>query len=137
MVTLPENLPEHEFFNDLQPLGWMHTQPNEDPHLSPRFEVYLAFFGFFRASYDLIHGTNCIVLIGSNITCQDSGDNKQWDGEKCIILACSFTPGSCSLTAYKLAPSDYEWPSGDATTRTMEETHMDIFQFITRRFRCF
>jgi hypothetical protein len=46
MVTLPENLPEHEFFNDLQPLGWMHTQPNEDPHLSPRFEVYLAFFWF-------------------------------------------------------------------------------------------
>lgn len=35
--------------------------------------------------------------------------NKQWDGEKCIILTCSFTPGSCSLTAYKLTPSGYEW----------------------------
>ena len=22
---------------------------------------------------------------------------------------CSFTPGSCSLTAYKLTPSGYEW----------------------------
>ncbi|RRT80056.1 hypothetical protein B296_00007818 [Ensete ventricosum] len=32
-------------------------------------------------------------------------NNKQWDGEKCIILTCSFTPGSCSLTAYKLTPS--------------------------------
>lgn len=36
-------------------------------------------------------------------------NNKQWDGEKCIILTCSFTPGSCSLTAYKLTPSGYEW----------------------------
>ncbi|KAK6912228.1 Pre-mRNA-processing-splicing factor 8, U6-snRNA-binding [Dillenia turbinata] len=36
-------------------------------------------------------------------------NNKQWDGEKCIILTCSFTPGSCSLTAYKLAPTGYEW----------------------------
>lgn len=36
-------------------------------------------------------------------------NNKQWDGEKCIILTCSFTPGSCSLTAYKLTPTGYEW----------------------------
>ena len=36
-------------------------------------------------------------------------NNKQWDGEKCIVLTCSFTPGSCSLTAYKLTPSGYEW----------------------------
>jgi len=26
-----------------------------------------------------------------------------------IVLYCSFTPGSCSLTAYKLTPSGYEW----------------------------
>lgn len=24
-------------------------------------------------------------------------------------LLCSFTPGSCTLTAYKLTPSGYEW----------------------------
>ncbi|KAG5028466.1 hypothetical protein JHK87_011980 [Glycine soja] len=29
-------------------------------------------------------------------------NNNQWDGEKCIIFTCSFTPGSCSLTAYSL-----------------------------------
>ena len=26
-----------------------------------------------------------------------------------IIITCSFTPGSCSLTAYKLTPSGFEW----------------------------
>ncbi|CAD5317711.1 unnamed protein product [Arabidopsis thaliana] len=36
-------------------------------------------------------------------------NNKQWDGEKCIILTCSFTPGSCSLTSYKLTQTGYEW----------------------------
>jgi pre-mRNA-processing factor 8 len=35
--------------------------------------------------------------------------HKSWDGERCIVITASFTPGSCSLTAYKLTPSGYEW----------------------------
>ncbi|KAI6689937.1 hypothetical protein NL676_026765 [Syzygium grande] len=81
-VNLPSALPEHDFLNDLEPLGWMHTQPNELPQLSPQ---------------DLTNHARVLE------------NNKQWDGEKCIILTCSFTPGSCSLTAYKLTPSGYEW----------------------------
>ena len=34
---------------------------------------------------------------------------KSWDGERCIVITCSFTPGSCTLTAYKLTPPGYEW----------------------------
>ncbi len=34
---------------------------------------------------------------------------KSWDGERCITVTASFTPGSCSLTAYKLTPGGYEW----------------------------
>ncbi|BAS96341.1 Os06g0167000, partial [Oryza sativa Japonica Group] len=89
MVTLPANLPEHEFLNDLEPLGWMHTQPNEAPQLSPQ---------------DLTSHAKILE------------NNKQWDGEKCIILTCSFTPGSCSLTAYKLTPSGYEWGRSNKDT---------------------
>ncbi|XP_008795869.1 pre-mRNA-processing-splicing factor 8A [Phoenix dactylifera] len=81
-VHLPSALPEHDFLNDLEPLGWMHTQPNELPQLSPQDVT-----------------SHARILENS----------KQWDGEKCIILTCSFTPGSCSLTAYKLTPSGYEW----------------------------
>lgn len=43
-------------------------------------------------------------------------NNKQWDGEKSIILTCSFTPGSCSLTAYKLTPTGYEWGRANKDT---------------------
>lgn len=35
--------------------------------------------------------------------------HKSWDGERCILITCSFTPGSVSLTAYKLTPAGYEW----------------------------
>ena len=81
-VHLPAGLPEHEYLNELEPLGWLHTQPNELPQLSPQ---------------DLTSHARILE------------NNKQWDGEKCIILTCSFTPGSCSLTAYKLTPTGYEW----------------------------
>ena len=53
-------------------------------------------------------------------------EHSAWDGEKTVIITCrfiksshffnvgkkiysSFTPGSCSLTAYKLTPSGFEW----------------------------
>ncbi|KAK8914653.1 hypothetical protein KSP39_PZI024034 [Platanthera zijinensis] len=88
-VNLPSALPEHEFLNDLEPLGWMHTQPNELPQLAPQ-------------------DVTCHARVLEN--------NKQWDGEKCIVLTCSFTPGSCSLTAYKLTPTGYEWGRANKDT---------------------
>ena len=81
-VNLPKKLPEHELLNDLEPLGWIHTQPTETTQL---------------AYQD--------VLQHSKIMSQ----SKSWDGEKTICLSVSFTPGSCSLSAYKLTPQGYEW----------------------------
>ena len=81
-VHLPNLLPQHEYLKDMEPLGWMHTQPNELPQLSPQ---------------DIT--THAKVMT----------DNPSWDGEKTICITCSFTPGSVSLTAYKLTPSGYEW----------------------------
>ena len=81
-VLLPRQLPEHENLKDLEPLGWMHTQPNELPQLSP----------------------NDVAMHAKTLE-----NNESWDGEKCVIMTCSFTPGSVSLTAYKLTPDGYEW----------------------------
>ncbi|CAG0915719.1 unnamed protein product [Notodromas monacha] len=81
-VNLPHTLPNHEYLKDLEPLGWMHTQPNELPQLSP---------------HDIT--THARIM----------SDNPAWDGEKTIVITCSFTPGSVSLTAYKLTPSGFEW----------------------------
>jgi len=81
-VTLPHMLPDHEYLKDLEPLGWMHTQPNELPQLAPQDVT-----------------THAAILEG----------NKTWDMDKAILITCSFTPGSCSLTAYKLTSTGYEW----------------------------
>jgi len=81
-VNLPSTLPEHDYLSDLEPLGWIHTQPNESPQLQPQ---------------DVTQHAKILE------------QNSSWDGEKCIILTCSFTPGSCSLTSYKITPAGYEW----------------------------
>ncbi|KAH1004184.1 hypothetical protein HUJ04_003975 [Dendroctonus ponderosae] len=81
-VHLPNTPPNHPFLKDMEPLGWIHTQPNELPQLSPQ---------------DITTHAKLMT------------DNAAWDGEKTIIITCSFTPGSCSLTAYKLTPSGFEW----------------------------
>ena len=82
-VTLPHRLPESpDYLADLEPLGWIHTQPSELPQLPPQD-----------------------VLMHSRIM----SENKVWDGEKTVIMTCSFTPGSCSMSAYKLTPQGFEW----------------------------
>ncbi len=35
-VNLPHTLPEHDYLRDLEPLGWLHTQPNEQPQMAPQ-----------------------------------------------------------------------------------------------------
>ena len=35
-VNLPASLPEHDYLKDLEPLGWLHTQPNELPQMAPQ-----------------------------------------------------------------------------------------------------
>ncbi|CAK9297987.1 unnamed protein product [Gordionus sp. m RMFG-2023] len=87
-VHLPNALPDHEYLKEMEPLGWIHTQPNELPQLSPQD-----------------------ITLHSKIM----ASNPEWDGEKTIIITCSFTPGSCSLTAYKLTPSGFEWGKGNAS----------------------
>merc|ERR1719454_2385200 len=89
-VHIPDQLPQHEYLRDLEPLGWVHTQPNESPQLSPQD-----------------------VVLHAKIM----SDNSTWDGEKCIIITVSFTPGSVSLTAYKLTPAGYEWGRQNVDTK--------------------
>jgi len=81
-VNLPNMLPKHKFLEELEPLGWIHTQPNELPQLAPQ---------------DIT--THAKIM----------ADNEEWALDKTAIITCSFTPGSCSLTAYKLTASGFEW----------------------------
>ncbi|CAF2273913.1 unnamed protein product [Rotaria magnacalcarata] len=66
----------------MEPLGWIHTQLDELPQLSPQ---------------DIT--THAKIM----------NDHASWDREKTIIITCSFTSGSVSLKAYKLTPAGYDW----------------------------
>jgi len=83
-VSLPNQLPEHKYLGELEPLGWIHTQPNELPQQQ-------------LAAQDVIQHARIMA------------ENKSWSGDKTIVITCSFTAGSCSLTAYKLTPAGFEW----------------------------
>ena len=75
-VTIPESLPSHEYLDDLEPLGWIHTQPRELPYLSPED-----------------------VTMHAKIIQRQGGDDNNgvlWDPDAAICLTCSFTPASCT-----------------------------------------
>lgn len=100
-VHIPKRIPQHEYLNDvMEPLGWIHTQPNELPQLSPQD-----------------------VTLHSRIMTE----NKEWDGDKTIVITCSFTPGSCSLTAFKLTPSGYEWGRQNTDTGNNPKGYLPTF----------
>ena len=83
-VNLPNLLPDssNPHLTDLEPLGWIHTQPTELPQLAP----------------------SDVILHSKFLS-----DNKSWDPQTAVCITCSFTPGSCSLTSYRLTPAGYEW----------------------------
>lgn len=91
-VTLPNRFPESEYLKDLEPLGWIHTQPNEVPQLPHT---------------DVIQHAKML------------NDNKDWDLEKSIIITCSITPGSCSLVAYRLTPKGLDWGKANKDTGSL------------------
>lgn len=84
-VTLPEHAPAHPHLDGLEPLGWIHTQPNELPVLAPQ---------------DCAFHARRVAGGGS-----DWG----WDVASAVTLTVAFTPGSCSLTAYRLTPAGVQW----------------------------
>jgi len=87
--TPPTSLPDHEYLQDLEPLGMIHTQPNELPHLSPQD-----------------------VTMHSRII----HENKSWSADQNIVITVAFTPGSCSLTAYRVTLQGFQWGKANKDT---------------------
>ena len=86
-VTLPKNLPEHEMLEGMEPLGWIHTQPNE----------------LIQNSKQVLPAPD--VLMHTRIV----ENTKSWGGQNEIIITSSFTQGSCSLTSYKVTDAGFDW----------------------------
>jgi len=86
-VALPATPPEHDALAGLEPLGWLHTQPNELPTLSPADAV--------------AHARALASPAGA-----------AWVPDAAVVMTVSFTPGSVSLAAYHLTGAGLEWARG-------------------------
>ncbi|UKK01357.1 Prp8 protein [Theileria orientalis] len=71
-VVLPKLKPEHEALNDLVPIGWMFTRPNEGEIEQQTLEYHQKMINDFNWDVVAVMGT------------------------------CTFTPGSCAISAKKL-----------------------------------
>lgn len=91
-VTLPKNLPDHELLDDLEPLGWIHTQPNE----------------LIQNSKQVLPAPDVLMHTGL------VENGKSWTGQNEIVVTSSFTQGSCSLTAYKVTDAGFDWGKKNA-----------------------
>ena len=83
-IHLPAKLPEHEYLRGMEPLGWLHTQPNEGAALA--------------AGDALAHAR----LAAAHPAVFGGGGGG--GGASPIVLTVSFTPGSASLVAPRSAP---------------------------------
>eukprot|EP00747_Dinoflagellata_sp_TGD_P157834 gnl/TRDRNA2_/TRDRNA2_177774_c4_seq2.p2 gnl/TRDRNA2_/TRDRNA2_177774_c4~~gnl/TRDRNA2_/TRDRNA2_177774_c4_seq2.p2 ORF type:complete len:327 (+),score=-24.78 gnl/TRDRNA2_/TRDRNA2_177774_c4_seq2:2204-3184(+) len=92
-VNLPLHIPTDHRLEELEPLGWIHTRPNDLKEM---------------AQSDFTAFVHMLSVIPT------------WNGEKCISITVAFTPGSCSITAYRVTTQGFE-----AMKKTNEYTHLD------------
>ncbi|KAF7162123.1 hypothetical protein CNMCM5623_007568 [Aspergillus felis] len=88
-VQLPQQLPQHEYLNGLEPLGVIHTISGNEPHYMTAMDV-----------------TQHARLMNAH---------PSWD-KKTVTMTVSFTPGSVSLAAWGLTPQGYKWGAENKDT---------------------
>ncbi|KAL4890786.1 NUC071 domain-containing protein [Aspergillus ambiguus] len=88
-VQLPHQLPQHDYLNNLEPLGVIHTISGNEPPYMTAMDV-----------------TQHARLMNEHST---------WD-KKTVTMTVSFTPGSVSLAAWGLTPQGYKWGAENKDT---------------------
>ncbi|XMA15825.1 hypothetical protein WAI453_008616 [Rhynchosporium graminicola] len=81
-IQLPQQLPQHEYLENLEPLGIIHTVSGNEPPYMTAMDV--------TQHARLMHA------------------HSSWD-KKTISMTVSFTPGSVSLSSWALTPQGYKW----------------------------
>ncbi|CAN9274087.1 unnamed protein product [Alternaria alternata] len=94
-VQLPKELPRHEYLDNLEPLGIIHTVSGNEPP-------------YMQASDVTQH---------ARLMNQHAG----WD-KKTVSMTVSFTPGSVSLAAWALTPNGYKWGAENKDTMSDNPT---------------
>ncbi|PYI01054.1 PROCN-domain-containing protein [Aspergillus sclerotiicarbonarius CBS 121057] len=88
-VQFPQQLPQHDYLNNLEPLGVIHTISGNEPPYMTAMDV-----------------TQHARLMNAH---------SSWD-KKTVTMTVSFTPGSVSLAAWGLTPQGYKWGAENRDT---------------------
>lgn len=88
-IQLPHELPQHDYLNNLEPLGIIHTISGNEPPYMTAGDV-----------------TQHAHLMNAH---------SSWD-KKTVTMTVSFTPGSVSLAAWTLTPQGYKWGAENRDT---------------------
>ncbi|KNG45184.1 PROCN-domain-containing protein [Stemphylium lycopersici] len=94
-VQLPKELPRHEYLDNLEPLGIIHTVSGSEPPYMQASDV-----------------TQHARLMNQHAS---------WD-KKTVSMTVSFTPGSVSLAAWALTPNGYKWGAENKDTMSDNPT---------------
>ncbi|KAI4689861.1 Pre-mRNA-processing-splicing factor 8 [Alternaria hordeiaustralica] len=94
-VQLPKELPNHEYLDNLEPLGIIHTVSGNEPP-------------YMQASDVTQHA-------------RLMNQHPSWD-KKTVSMTVSFTPGSVSLAAWALTPEGYKWGAQNKDTMSDNPT---------------
>ena len=82
-VRLPQQLPQSEYLEGLEPMGIIHTASGTElPYMSAR---------------DVTQHSRLLDA------------HAEWDKTNTVTLSVAFTPGSVSLSAWGLTPQGYKW----------------------------
>ena len=93
-VQLPQQLPQSEFLEGMEPLGIIHTiSGNERPYMTPA---------------DVTEHARLLDA------------HPEWDKTNTATVSVSFMPGSVSLSAWSLTPQGYKWGAENKDTQSDE-----------------
>ncbi|KAM5371406.1 hypothetical protein ACJZ2D_008005 [Fusarium nematophilum] len=91
-VQLPQQLPQSEFLEGMEPLGVIHTvSGNELPYMS---------------AMDVTEHSKLLDA------------HREWDKTNTVTVSVAFTPGSVSLSAWGLTPAGYKWGADNRDTQS-------------------
>ncbi|GKT95624.1 pre-mRNA-splicing factor SPP42 [Colletotrichum tofieldiae] len=91
-VQLPQQLPQHEFLEGMEPLGVIHTASGSElPYMS---------------AADVTEHARLLDA------------HQEWDKHNTVTVNVAFTPGSVSLSAWGLTPQGYKWGAENKDTQS-------------------
>ncbi|KAI9786008.1 MAG: pre-mRNA-splicing factor 8 [Peltula sp. TS41687] len=88
-IQLPHQLPQHDYLNQMEPLGIIHTVSGSEPS--------------YMTAMDVTQHSRLMAA------------HPSWD-KKTVTMTVSFTPGSVSLAAWALTPPGYKWGAENKDT---------------------